>query len=227
MMYALDMDAILEGIFEGAAEPANSLTPNGADKVDGLEEYSYDPEKAKELLAEANLDENTVLDVVYYYTDQQTVDLMAIIQNYLSQVGIKMEFRLVEGDLATLLWSLPEDPVNGPTAVDYDLCYGATAALSMHEYYDRYETGASLNSHTPGTTELDALIKATNVINPEEQRNAYYELQKYENEELFVLPLYYQPIYVITSSKLQNLPEKFGNPQFNYKWDVHKWTLAN
>ena len=227
MMYALDMDAILEGIFEGAAEPANSLTPNGADKVDGLEEYSYDPEKAKELLAEANWDENTVLDVVYYYTDQQTVDLMAIIQNYLSQVGIKMEFRLVEGDLATLLWSLPEDPVNGPTAVDYDLCYGATAALSMHEYYDRYETGASLNSHTPGTTELDALIKATNVINPEEQRNAYYELQKYENEELFVLPLYYQPIYVITSSKLQNLPEKFGNPQFNYKWDVHKWTLAN
>ena len=227
IMYALDMDKILEGIFDGSAEKANSLTPNGVDKVDGLNDYDYDPEKAKALLKEANWDPNTELDVVYYYDDQQTVDLMSIIQNYLSQVGIKMKFRLVEGDLATLLWSLPEDPVNGPSAVDFDLCYGATAALSMHEYYDRYQTGAALNSHTPGSEELDKLIEATNAtIDAKEQREAFHNLQKYENEELFVIPLYYQPIYVITSDKVQNMPEKLGNPQFNYKWDVHKWTLA-
>ena len=226
-MYALDMDEILDGIFDGAAEKANSLTPDGVDKVDGLNNYDYDPEKAKKLLEEANWDPNTELDVVYYYDDQQTVDLMSIIQNYLSQVGIKMKFRLVEGDLATLLWSLPEDPVNGPSAVDFDLCYGATAALSMHEYYDRYQTGAALNSHTPGTEELDKLIEATNkTIDAQEQREAFFNLQKYENEELFVLPLYYQPIYVITSDKIQGMPEKLGNPQFNYKWDIHKWTLA-
>lgn len=227
IMYALDMDEILDGIFDGAAEKANSLTPDGVDKVDGLNNYDYDPEKAKKLLEEANWDPNTELDVVYYYDDQQTVDLMSIIQNYLSQVGIKMKFRLVEGDLATLLWSLPEDPVNGPSAVDFDLCYGATAALSMHEYYDRYQTGAALNSHTPGTEELDKLIEATNkTIDAQEQREAFFNLQKYENEELFVLPLYYQPIYVITSNKIQGMPEKLGNPQFNYKWDIHKWTLA-
>lgn len=226
IMYALDMDKILDGIFEGAALPANSLTPNGPDKVDGLNNYEYNPEKAKELLKEANWDPNTVLDVVYYYTDQQTVDLMAIIQNYLSQVGIKMEFRLVEGDLASLLWALPEDPVNGPSAVDFDLCYAATAALSMHEYYDRYQTGAELNSHTPGTPELDKLIENTKTIDPEEKRKAFFELQKYENEELFVMPLYYQPIFVMTSDKIKGMPETFGNPQFNYKWDIHKWTLA-
>ena len=227
IMYALDMDEILDGIFDGAAEKANSLTPDGVDKVEGLNNYDYDPEKAKKLLEEANWDPNTELDVVYYYDDQQTVDLMSIIQNYLSQVGIKMKFRLVEGDLATLLWSLPEDPVNGPSAVDFDLCYGATAALSMHEYYDRYQTGAALNSHTPGTEELDKLIEATNkTIDAQEQREAFFNLQKYENEELFVLPLYYQPIYVITSDKIQGMPEKLGNPQFNYKWDIHKWTLA-
>ncbi len=227
IMYALDMDEILDGIFDGAAEKANSLTPDGVDKVDGLNNYDYDPEKAKKLLEEANWDPNTELDVVYYYDDQQTVDLMSIIQNYLSQVGIKMKFRLVEGDLATLLWSLPEDPVNEPSAVDFDLCYGATAALSMHEYYDRYQTGAALNSHTPGTEELDKLIEATNkTIDAQEQREAFFNLQKYANEELFVLPLYYQPIYVITSDKIQGMPEKLGNPQFNYKWDIHKWTLA-
>lgn len=227
IMYALDMDSILEGIFEGAAIPANSLTPNGPDKVDGLNDYEYNPEKAKELLKEANWDPNTVLDVVYYYTDQQTVDLMAIIQNYLAQVGIKMEFRLVEGDLATLLWSQPEDAVNGPTAVDFDLCYAATAALSMHEYYDRYKTGATLNSHTPGVKELDELIDRTNAtIDPEETKQAFFDLQKYENEELFALPLYYQPIFVVKSDKIKGMPETAANPQFNYKWDIHKWTLT-
>ena len=37
--YALDMKSILDGVFEGAALPANSLTPDGADKADGLNNY--------------------------------------------------------------------------------------------------------------------------------------------------------------------------------------------
>ena len=226
IMYALDMNSILEGIFEGAAIPANSLTPDGVDKVSGLNNYGYDPEKAKELLKEANWDENEVLDVVYYYTDQQTADLMAIIQQYLAEVGIKMEFRLVEGDLATILWSKPEDVVNGPSAVDYDMCYGAIAPLSMHEYYDRFASDAIINSHTPKVDELDSLIGDTNKSQDSEAtKTAFNELQKYENESLFVLPLYYQPIFLISSDKIENMPQNLGNPQFNYKWDIHKWSL--
>lgn len=223
--YALDMDSILEGIFEGAALPANSLTPDGADKVAGLNDYDYNPEKAKELLKEANWDPNTELDVVYYYTDQATQDLMAILQQYLAEVGIKMNARLVEGDLATILWKAPEDPVNGPSAVDWDMCYAANAALSLHEYYDRYATGYSINSHTPSDPKLDALIDATNSsVDAEVQRQAFFELQKYENETLFTLPLYYQPIFLIHSDKIDGL-DKIGNPQFNYNWNIQNWKL--
>lgn len=224
--YALDMDSILEGIFEGAALPANSLTPDGADKVDGLNDYAYDVEKAKALLAEANWDPNTELDVVYYYTDQLTQDLMAIIQQYLAEVGIKITPRLVEGDLATILWKAPEDPANGPSAVDWDMCYAATAALSLHEYYDRYQTGQAINSHTPTDPKLDELIAATNAsIDAEVQREAFFELQKYENETLFCLPLYYQPIFLIQSDKIAKGADTIGNPQFNYDWNIQNWEL--
>ena len=223
--YALDMKSILDGVFEGAALPANSLTPDGADKVDGLNNYDYNPEKAKELLKEANWDPNTELDVVYYYTDQMTQDLMAIIQQYLAEVGIKMNARLVEGDLATILWKAPEDPVNGPSAVDWDLCYAANAALSLHEYYDRYQTGYSINSHTPSDPKLDELIAATNSsVDAEVQRKAFFELQKYENETLFELPLYYQPIFLLQSDKIVK-GAKLGNPQFNYNWDIQNWEI--
>lgn len=225
--YAIDLPAILDGIFEGAAVPANVLTPNGADKAEGLNDYTYDVEKAKALLKEANWDPNTVLDVVYYYTDQQTVDLMAIIQNYLAQVGIKMTPRLVEGDLATILWKAPGDPANGPSAVDWDLCYAAVGALSLHDYYDRYASGHPLNSHTPTDAKIDELIAATTAsTDPAEQLKAFKELQKYENESLFTMALYYQPVFVVTSSKITQGAPAQGNPQFNYNWGIQNWKLG-
>ena len=225
--YALDLPAILDGVFDGAAVAANSMTPNGADKVGGLNDYNYDPEKAKALLAEAGWDPNTELDVVYYYTDQQTVDLMAILQNYLAQVGIKIKPRLVEGDLATILWKAPGDPVNGPSAVDWDLCYAAVAALSLHDYYDRYGTGHAINSHTPSDAKIDELLaKTTASPDPAAQLKAFQELQKYENESMFTLPLYYQPVFVVTSSKITQGASAQGNPQFNYNWNIQNWKLG-
>ena len=225
--YAIDMDAIAENLFKGAAIPANSLTPNEPTKIDGLNDYAYNPEKAKELLAEANWDANYTLDVVYYYTDQQTVDYMAAIQGYLKDVGVNMDFRLLEGDLGSLLWTPPADPINGPSAVEWDMAYAANAALSLHEYYDRYQTGSSSNSHTPGNAELDKLIEATNsTFDNDEIIAAFHELQKYENENLFSLPLYYQPIFVIESDKIVTGAPKYGNPQFNYDWKIQDWKLA-
>ena len=220
------MKTIGENLFDGSIIPANSLTPNGSDKVDGLENYDYNPEKAKELLSEAGWDPNYELDVVYYYTDQLTVDFMTAIQSYLKDVGMKMKFRLVEGDLATILWKAPEDQVNGPSAVDWDMAYAANAALSMHEYYDRYRTGSPANSHTPSDDKLNELIDATNAsVDPEAQKEAFYELQKYENENLFTMALYYQPIFVIESERLETGIEKQGNPQFNYDWNIQNWKL--
>lgn len=226
MRYAIDMETIGKNLFDDTIIPANSLTPNGADKVEGLNNYDFNPEKAKELLKEANWDSNYTIDVVYYYTDQLTVDFMTAIQSYLSDVGIKMNFRLVEGDLATILWKAPQDQVNGPSAVDWDMAYAANAALSMHEYYDRYRTGSPSNSHTPSDDTLNSLIDATNAsMDPEVQKKAYFELQKYENETLFTMPLYYQPIFLIESNRLETGIEKYGNPQFNYDWNIQNWKI--
>ena len=179
---------------------------------------------AKELLAEANWDPNTVIKAVYYYTDQATVDLMTAVQAYLADVGIKMEFELVEGDLATILWTAPADQTNGPRAVDWDICYAANAALSLHEYYDRYRTGSPTNSHTPEDAELNRLLDATNAsADVNAQNEAFKELIKYENENLFTMALYYQPIFLITSDKIGDIPK--GTPQFCINWDIQNWNV--
>lgn len=222
--YAIDMQAICDGLFKGAAIPADVMIPGDSDKATGLNKYTYSPEKAKQLLADAKWDSKTVLKVVYYYTDQATVDLMTAIQAYLKAVGITMEFKLVEGDLATILWKAPADQVKGPSAVDWDMAYAANAALSLHEYYNRYRTGSSSNSHTPQDEKLNALIDATNAsADVNVQLDAFKKLSQYENESMFTMALYYQPIFMITSSKIGDI--KKGNPQFCYNWNIQNWNV--
>ena len=138
--------------------------------------------------------------------------------------GIKMEFELVEGDLATILWTAPADQTNGPRAVDWDICYAANAALSLHEYYDRYRTGSPTNSHTPEDAELNRLIDATNAsADVNAQNEAFKELIKYENENLFTMALYYQPIFLITSDKIGDIQK--GTPQFCINWGIQNWNV--
>lgn len=226
--YGIDMKSIGKNLFADAAIPANSLIPEDSYKASGLNNYDYNPEKAKALLKEANWNPDTTIEVVYYYTDQLTVDLMTAIQNNLKDIGVNMKFKLLDGDLASLLWKAPADQKNGPTAVDWDMAYGAIAALSLHEYYDRFLTGSPTNSNTPEDPELNALIKATNAsADLEDQKKAFQNLSKYENENLFEIPLFYQPIYALTSKKIEgNLDlKKLGTPQFNYDWNIQNWKL--
>ncbi|MEI8094205.1 MAG: ABC transporter substrate-binding protein [Spirochaetales bacterium] len=225
LAYAIDMKTIVNSLMSGKALVANSLTPNGAWKMPNMKTYTYNPQKARDLLKAANWDPNYTLDVVFYYGDQMTVDLMTAVQAYLADVGVKMTFRKLEGDLASQLWVPPTDPVNGPAAVKWDLAYAAVAALSMNEYYDRFIPGGTANSHTPTDPTLAKLIDATHVVDVAAQKKAFYALQAYEGENLFALPLYYQQVFVVQNTKLDRAGSAFGNEQFNYDWNITKWTM--
>ena len=57
LWYAIDMDAIVDALWNNTVTAAHkSLVPEGYWQADGLTEYTYNPEKAKELLAEAGWD---------------------------------------------------------------------------------------------------------------------------------------------------------------------------
>jgi len=226
--YAIDMDTVCATLLEGKAIAADSLTPNGDWKVKGLNNYAYNPEKAKKLLKEAGWDSNYVLDVVYYYGDQLTVDQMSVIQQELAEVGIKMNFRKLEGDLGAQLWVKPNDPVNGPASVKWDLAYAANAALAVQEYYNRFKGGATSNSNQPTDKKLDELIAATNATaDISKQKAAFYNLQKYFNEELFAIPLYYQQAFIYESNRVDRKGIPYGNEQYVYDSRIIDWDVES
>ena len=77
LAHAIDMDTIVEALFFGDATKAA-----GFFGAEDLPVYDYDPDKAKELLAEAGWPSDYVLDVVYYYEDEQTEDFLNLWQSF-------------------------------------------------------------------------------------------------------------------------------------------------
>ena len=223
---AIDMDAIVEGLFEGKAEVAKSFTAPGEWLNPELPDYSYNPERARELLKEANWPADYTLDVVYYYDDQQTVDLMTVIGQYWQEVGVKAQFRKLEGDLAAQLWVPPSDRENGPSAIKWDLAYAAVAALAESEFYNRFASTASNNSSVPKQEGLDELIAASNsTMDPAAQILAFHDIQKFVGENQLAIPLYHQVCFVYTSDKLDTAGSKFGNDQFSYEKNILDWKI--
>lgn len=226
LAYAIDLDAIVDSLFDGKAEKAVSFTAPGDWLNAELPVYSYDPEKAKELLKEADWPSDYTLDVVYYYDDQQTVDLMTIIGQYWSDVGVKAQFRKLEGDLAAQLWVAPEDKENGPSAVKWDLAYAAVAALTESEFYNRFASTASNNSSVPLQDGLDDLIAASNsTMDTDEQKAAFQEIQAYIAENELAMPLYHQVCFIYNSKDLDMAGSEVGNDQFSYEKNILDWNI--
>ena len=226
LAYAIDMDTIVNSLFEGKAEVAKSFTAPGDWLNADIPEYKYDPEKAKELLKEANWPKDYTLDVVYYYDDQQTVDLMTIIGQYWQEVGVKAKFRKLEGDLASQLWVPPTDKEKGPSVVKWDLAYAAVAALCESEVYNRFASTASNNSTVPKQEGLDELITESNAtMNAEEQKKAFFKIQNLIAEKELAMPLYHQVCFIYTSDKLDTAGVKFGNDQFSYEKNILDWKI--
>ncbi len=108
--YAIDKNEILDAAYNGVGTVADDFLPDGLSKFrpDDLEPYAYDPEKAKELLAEAGypdgfstmvLTDGTELPLELwympvsrpYYPDAKTVAELFAAQ--LGDVGIKVELK--------------------------------------------------------------------------------------------------------------------------------------
>ena len=178
LWYAIDMDLIVDALWNNTVVAAHkSLVPEGSWQADGLTEYTYNPEKAKELLAEAGWDGSYTIRAVYYTGN--LLDTITVIQQYWAEVGVKMEFQLLTDNLTALLWTPSPDGVH--TAVDWDICFAGTNALTLGEFYNRHHSTAVNNSTVKPDPELDKLIETARVaVTLEDQKAAYAEdLTKY------------------------------------------------
>lgn len=95
--YAVDRDAIVAGILRGLGVPADSIIASTVAGYSPQDIYSYDPVKAKELLAEAGYPDGFEVTIRTpqgrYYMDRET---SVAVQAQLAAIGIRASVEVVD-----------------------------------------------------------------------------------------------------------------------------------
>lgn len=182
LAYAIDREGICETLYSGLCKPYNSYMEMATWLAPNLNQYEYNPERARELLAAAQADgawdPNTELKVVWYYSDALHQDIMAAIQQNLAEVGVKTQLQFLEGTSATA----------AQAACDFDMYYQGWG-FAFPEDYDSFFTDTERCTTPWGDPEAKALFDQTAVTVDEAERRAIHnELQVRLNEELPMMP---------------------------------------
>jgi peptide/nickel transport system substrate-binding protein len=96
MKYLVDYQGIAEAISRGTMEVHQTMIPRGFLGATDYNPYSYDLNKAKELLAKAGVDGSVDLNMVVWNTPPYT-DFAQAIQAGMSAAGINLDLQVVDG----------------------------------------------------------------------------------------------------------------------------------
>ena len=203
IIYSLDRQAMVDGLCAGHGSLSNALMQptQPAYPKDGLNLYEYNPEKAKELLAEAgwvdsNNDgivekngENLHLTFQYSGNDQ----LAQVLQQFTKAVGIDVE--LVSQDFNTVLSTL-----RTPTE-EFDMALmGAT--YRPNPGYGGSNTWMARFDKDP--REMELLAAAAAAGNEEEAKANYKAWCQYINEQVPMFIMYFESQGYAYNPKLVN-----------------------
>ncbi len=102
MLLAIDRQQLVDGLLLGNGEIADGFLTSASPYNDSsLEPVAYDPETAKELMAQVDWDESRVLDFKVNSGDQTFVNGANVIAAQLAEIGIKVQVTPL--DIDTLL----------------------------------------------------------------------------------------------------------------------------
>jgi peptide/nickel transport system substrate-binding protein len=185
--YAVDVDAIIDGIFQGnATKMAGALSEVNADVNPNIEPYPYDPDRALELLEEAGIDPNELeitMDAPQgrYPMDRDAAQAIAA---ELGRIGITVNVQYNE-------WGTHLDKiVNRETGDMFYLGWGP--ALEAQGTIEFLFVGDSTYSGFGDDDLEEQIFEAARTVDPDERKAMWDEIQEIIHEEAGWLFLWQQ-----------------------------------
>lgn len=209
--YALNRDDIIIGGAEGYAQAGTCLVPTSVfGYLEDFEWYKQDLEKAKSLLAEAGYPNG--FDVVFSQQGIPTYMKPAeVVQDQLRKIGINVTFDKMER--AAYL-----EDVGGKRNFQASLrMINATVRDADSPLTRRFHSsmlGGGNNYSGYSNPEVDALIEqARKVSNEEERLKLYRKLYEILREDVPLIPIYSDMVYMFFNAKLKNI---YPHPVYRY-----------
>lgn len=199
--YAVDTQAIVTNLYgvDGAACTTSSSPYYGDyDKALNAEiAYAYNPEKAKELLAEAGYEKGITIRGCFS-TEGEYAQVASLMQAYLAEVGITLETNIYEPALFNTT-KLEED--------SWDLYVDCTMGLNTPGRMGILDR----NGYTNGSNgvfvvdnKLQSLYETANAA-VSYGVDSVTDLLNYVNDTDYIYPMYYKYRYVIASDRVTNM----------------------
>lgn len=198
--YAVDIDAIIDALFNGHGRPTNGFfVPTNLGYDASLKPFPYDPEKAKALLKEAGYEKGFKIEMAAptgaYSQFEQVCEA---IQGYLSEVGIDVKLTLMESGK---YWDLEAKKELPPM-------FGDSWSCREGEPLERLEgtLGGWKQSYSSWSDpKIDEILAKVAVLPDENERaKLYVELQRYMHENPPFIYLYQPMTFEAVSTKVKN-----------------------
>lgn len=182
MNYAIDKEAILEIAIEGAGVIADSVT---ADSLLGYvpSEYSYNPEKAKELLKEAGYEDGFTVNI--WASGDKRKRVAEITQGNLKEIGVTAKIEMYE-------WAAFLDATNSGKQEMFVLGWSSNPDVdaTLTPQFSQNSIGAQ-NRARYVNLEIEKLLKEGRAeLDPATRESMYNDAYKIINEDSPWVPLY-------------------------------------
>lgn len=213
LQYAIDRETLNDRILAGLGEPASQLVnPGFTGFCDRIEVFPYDPDRARQLLAEAGYPNGFDLEMQASRGFLLNDDTLAeAIQGYLSDVGVNVSLNIMEFSLyLDAFYNRDQRPglfawrVSGNPFLDADL------SMSFWLSTDPVHNAPYANE------EYDALFQQSRrELDPAARQELLCQASELLLEDSPVMPILYLPdVWAMTDSVSGFQAEAYGVPSF-------------
>ncbi|MGB6780028.1 MAG: ABC transporter substrate-binding protein [Planococcus citreus] len=190
LSHAVNKEAMVEAFFGEGAIPAKNVIPPAVEGYnDDIEPYAYDPERAKELLAEAGLPDGFSMELYAMPVSRPYMPDGAKVAEYLQSnfADIGVDAEIVTFEWATYI----EKAINGEADTFLLGWTGMNGDADNFIYTLLHgDNVGSTNSTQYDNPELNALLDQARIITDQEERNELYrEAQVILHEDPPIIPL--------------------------------------
>ena len=225
-MYAIDRQAIAETVMQGTVDlvPCTASLPGMWPAADQLNAYEFNPDMARQLLADAGWDSSNSFDMDTYYTSQFALDGMAAMQAYLADVGVTVTPKTVD---------VPTYNSYFYSGEGWDISYRGVGSNLLYPF-QFYLPGGFPNLADPTETlmgpdfpELTSLIQQAQAASDQDVfLGLMQDICKYQNENALEGYMWTSIRYGVAASDLQDFywfPAAGGGP---YEDHAELWAVG-
>jgi peptide/nickel transport system substrate-binding protein len=170
--YAIDRDSMATDLLQGTADPAYQLAPRASLAYDKSNDvFSYDPAKAKQLLAAAGYPNGFSMTVSYPTSgsgNMQPGPMNQELQSDLAKVGVKVTLEPIEWASMLTAFGTGQIP-DGADAINISLTF-----IQESFWYLAFDSKSPLNVGHYSNPQVDALIAQSQATTDDTARNAIY-----------------------------------------------------